>query len=232
MRKLFFQKSFLFLSCFYPFSSYANQSLQVEIQNISPGWHVEQITSGSLHQKTSNDAAAILTKKNIPKKHVDDPDEIAALRIYFRNNNGQLILKKEDLKSICLDCGGAAGGHVPFQIQIKKGVLWLTHFGGSREKFSNTSKWRFQNKDFYLVGINETVEDNYAIQPNAIRFLKRDVNVLNLNMNEKVELIGHHKGKSKSVHKLFSCHVPNIYQNVVLGQNDNIKTPTCSNYQI
>lgn len=41
-------------------------------------------------------------------------------------------------------------------IEIIKGVLHVRHWGGSREKWSYTHKYRFQNGDFYLIGVTST----------------------------------------------------------------------------
>lgn len=58
---------------------------------------------------------------------------------------------KSDYAILGEDEGGVAGD--PFEnIEVKKGILWISHYGGSNWKWSKIDKYRYQNNDLQLIG--------------------------------------------------------------------------------
>jgi len=82
------------------------------------------------------------------------PDSNAAPRlliILFGKNSGFVQVTKSEKAILCKDCGGIFGD--PFAgIEINKNVLSINHYGGSNWRWGYTHKFRFQDKDFFLIG--------------------------------------------------------------------------------
>jgi hypothetical protein len=73
------------------------------------------------------------------------------LIVLFKTANGYQLAGKTDKLIMCKDCGGVMGD--PFAgVTIVKGVLAVEHYGGSAWRWSYTHKFRYQQKDFYLIG--------------------------------------------------------------------------------
>jgi hypothetical protein len=59
---------------------------------------------------------------------------------------------------LCKDCGGVFGD--PFVgIKIIRGVIVIDHYGGSRNRWGYTHRWRYQDGDWFLVGLTSRQED-------------------------------------------------------------------------
>jgi hypothetical protein len=77
------------------------------------------------------------------------------LVIYKRENTNWKVWKTSDQVLNKSNEGGMMGD--PYgEMEIKKGVLWITHYGGSSWKWGFTDKYRFQKGDFYLIGYSST----------------------------------------------------------------------------
>lgn len=71
--------------------------------------------------------------------------------IYKKNNYNWVIWKKSVGAILPSQHGGMMGD--PFQeILIEKNCLVINHFGGSRQKWSYTHRFRYQNGNFQLIG--------------------------------------------------------------------------------
>lgn len=192
---------------------------QEEIETLSPGWKVASFAQGDLSLPGANDIAAIMTQD----------DSKISLQIFFRDGSGKLNLKAQFPTAVCINCGGAKSGPIPFGIQIKNNVLIIDKFGGSREFFQKTTKWRYQNNDFSLIGLEEKVQDSQAQGTNSLVMIDRDVNILSLKMNETIQRLN---AKNKKITKTSSCAVDKKYAEYTLSKFDsdnyNIPTPMCS----
>ena len=73
------------------------------------------------------------------------------LIIVLGTPGGYTLAAQTDKAALCNDCGGMYGD--PFEgIEIKKGVLSLSHYGGSSWRWGITTKYRYQTGRFYLIG--------------------------------------------------------------------------------
>ena len=73
------------------------------------------------------------------------------LIILFGTGSGYVQIAKNDKAILCKDCGGIFGD--PFAgIEINKNVLSINHYGGSNWRWGYTHKFRFQDKEFFLIG--------------------------------------------------------------------------------
>jgi len=73
------------------------------------------------------------------------------LIIYKLKNNNWTEWKKSDQAVYGSKDGGIMGD--PFaELKIEKGILQISHYGGSSWKWGFTDKYRYQNGEFYLIG--------------------------------------------------------------------------------
>ena len=86
------------------------------------------------------------------KETEDDVNGINREIIIFRNENEKWISWHRSTKAIGNSKDGGMMGD-PFEdIEIKNGVLIISHSGGSSWKWSHQDKYRFQNGRFELIG--------------------------------------------------------------------------------
>ena len=79
--------------------------------------------------------------KNIPRE----------LRIYKMQDGKWTVWKKSHQALLASRDGGMMGD--PFEkIEIKNGILHISHYGGSSWKWGHTDKYRYQDGEFYLIG--------------------------------------------------------------------------------
>ncbi|PKF74945.1 hypothetical protein [Chryseobacterium sp. PMSZPI] len=88
---------------------------------------------------------------NIPTK--DDSGDIREIQILKKVNNKWTILEKSRNAILGSKDGGMMGD--PYMgTKIEKGILNITHYGGSSWKWGGTDKYRFQNGHFELIGLS------------------------------------------------------------------------------
>ena len=84
-----------------------------------------------------------------PENEIDGV--VRELIIYKLKNNKWTEWKRSDQALYGSKDGGMMGD--PFgEIEIKNGILLISHYGGSSWKWGFTDKYRFQNGEFYLIG--------------------------------------------------------------------------------
>ena len=77
------------------------------------------------------------------------------LWIYKKTAGKWMVWKKSAQALLGSQDGGMMGD--PFEdLFIEKGILLVSHSGGSSWKWGYTDKYRYQNGEFYLIGYNNT----------------------------------------------------------------------------
>lgn len=119
-------------------------------------WSVKAKAEGDLNKDGLNDIAAVLINDTMEKNNTDETDLTRLLIILFKNSDGTLKLSAASEKAIlCNSCGGVFGD--PFEsIKIEKGVLVISHYGGSSDRWAYVHRFRFQDGDWFLIGRTET----------------------------------------------------------------------------
>lgn len=70
----------------------------------------------------------------------------------FKNSGGNWKLLHKSIGAVLPSRGGGMMGD-PFEdLVIKNKTIIIRHFGGSREKWAYTHRYRFQNENWYLIG--------------------------------------------------------------------------------
>jgi hypothetical protein len=115
----------------------------------------EGVARGDLNKDGIEDLAMV-----IYSKWEDDSDWIKKsednlpkrlLIILFGTNEGYIKIAESANAVLCKACGGVFGD--PFAaISINKNVLQIDHYGGSNWRWEITHKFRYQTKEFFLIG--------------------------------------------------------------------------------
>lgn len=118
-----------------------------DIKNFTPKyWELKKIAYGNLDEDENDEAAAVYTTPNI--NHADAEQVLA---IYKKENGKWKILHQTSAPLLSSQSGGMMGN--PFNgISITKKSIVIKHFGGSRDKWEYTHRYRFQNGDWHLIG--------------------------------------------------------------------------------
>lgn len=129
-------------------------------------WVVDSISTGDLNKDGASDVAMILS--------IDAEGGMTAahrkLVVALKKGKGYEKVVESD-KSTMLGFGPS--GAIP-QVEIKKGVLIVNHYGGSRERYEYWHKYQIRNGRFILIGF--TAASNDALDPSSHQRL--DVNTM------------------------------------------------------
>ena len=114
------------------------------------------VVRGDLNKDGIEDIVIVVGSKweqdeNWSEKASDSNVAPRLLIILFGTDSGYVQIAKNDKAILCKDCGGIFGD--PFAgIEINKNVLSINHYGGSNWRWGYTHKFRFQDKEFFLIG--------------------------------------------------------------------------------
>lgn len=133
-----------------------------KIEDFVPaGWFILKQANGDLNQDGNADVALILASE---KEKSIKPSEIAPdryLLILFQNTQGyELSVSSLDVV-LHKDDGGVWGDPLD-NLQIKKGAVVLSFYGGSRDRWGEIYRFRFQNGDWYIIGRTTFAHDSMS----------------------------------------------------------------------
>lgn len=122
-----------------------------DLKNFTPKyWELKKIAYGNLDEDENDEAAAVYEMPSI-----DHADAEQVLAIYKKENGKWKILHQTSAPLLSSQSGGMMGN--PFNgISISKKSIVIKHFGGSRDKWEYTHRYRFQNGDWYLIGASSS----------------------------------------------------------------------------
>ncbi|MBD3903972.1 hypothetical protein NAL32_04360 [Chryseobacterium sp. Ch-15] len=118
-----------------------------DIKNFTPKyWELKEIAYGNLDEDENDEAVAVYEMPNIDR---EDAEQVLA--IYKKQNGKWKITRQTSAPLLSSQSGGMMGN--PFNgISISKKSIVIDHFGGSRDKWEYTHRYRFQNGDWFLIG--------------------------------------------------------------------------------
>ena len=109
-------------------------------------WKLKATAYGNLDD---DDAEEAVTVYEMPS--IDDGDTEQVLAIFKKENGKWKLWNQTSAPIMSTQSGGMMGN--PFDgISISKKSIVIKHFGGSRDKWAYTHRYRFQNGDWYLIG--------------------------------------------------------------------------------
>jgi hypothetical protein len=117
------------------------------------GYDTLGIARGDLNRDGIEDVVLVLygeaEKENTDSLKDSLPPRL--MLILLGDGAGYQQVAKSSTAIMCKDCGGVFGD--PFQgIDIKNNVLIISHYGGSAWRWYYTHRFRFQNKQWCLIG--------------------------------------------------------------------------------
>lgn len=150
-------------------------------------WAVEQYKYGDLTGRKTKDAAIMVA---LNPEHAFGAAENRRLVIALRGADGKLHKTAEGTNSMPLGAGPAGGDP---ELEIKRNSVFVSQFGGSREKGMDTYQYKNVGGEWRLIGMTsewyDSLDENI---PNS----KTDINFLT---NYVEASIGGNKGGTKSV---------------------------------
>lgn len=96
--------------------------------------------------------AELAVAYNTRKENGDDFDDIPRALIIYKKQQLQWVSWQQSHLALYSSRGGGMMGDPFGEMEIKNGLLLISHSGGSSWKWTHTDKYRYQNGDFYLVG--------------------------------------------------------------------------------
>lgn len=119
---------------------------------VPKGWKLESKIEGDLNRDQLPDIATTITQK---AKLPDNPDFEVTRRLLVlalrQKDGGWQRSAVSDRVALNSDEGGVWGD--PFEeIRIERGALVIEHFGGSNWRWGITSRYRFQDNQWSLIG--------------------------------------------------------------------------------
>ncbi|MCR5888214.1 hypothetical protein LRS06_10640 [Hymenobacter sp. J193] len=161
--------------------------------------------TGDLNQDGRPDVALVLRPLAENRPYYDSetmPGRI--LLVLFATARGYMLAEQANQVMLCKNCGGQYGD--PFAgLTIRKGVLVVNHYGGSSWRWGVSSKFRYQQRGFYLIGETTTLGrssgdcENVAGSPGGeyhdINFVTGAYEVRKI--SETCQVLVHQRGKRK-----------------------------------
>ncbi len=129
-------------------------------------WQVDSLATGDLNKDGLPDAALIVSFEGGPNG-VDQRRLIVALK----KREGGYEKAVESDKAVVLACGPSGG--IP-SVEIKKNVLVVQHYCGSRTRYAYTHKYQLRNGQWILIGYTANSQD--TIDPDKDQTI--DVNTM------------------------------------------------------
>jgi hypothetical protein len=145
------------------------------------GYDTLATATGDLNKDGKDDVVMVLKDKREDTADVssDVMDNGRLLVILFKTTDGYVLAGKSGDVVMSKNSGGAFGD--PFSgLDVKNEVLTINQYGGSSDRWSIITKFRYQNNGFYLIGLTN---DSYStlseceVQTGAytdINFVTRD----------------------------------------------------------
>lgn len=131
---------------------------------VPKGWEILNQAQGDLNGDGKSDAALVL---RLPAEEKFPPEEQypRLLVLLFQNpEGGYRLAASSDKAVLCRTCGGVFGDPLA-DFRIEKGVVIIDHYGGSRDRWAYTHRWRHQDGDWYLIG--ETKVNHDTLSPES-----------------------------------------------------------------
>ena len=102
-----------------------------------------------------------------PSKEEMEDCKIRTLILAFKEKNSYKLSLIQNGAILDKDMGGAFGD--PFEsIKVERGSIVIRHYGGSRERWAYTHRFRYQDSGCYLIGETKETMDTMSKQSDKI----------------------------------------------------------------
>ncbi|MGA9996235.1 MAG: hypothetical protein WBP93_12525 [Pyrinomonadaceae bacterium] len=146
------------------------------VEGFAPkGWRVEKKIETDLNGDGRSDAVAVIStgEQGYNEKTQTSDFVTRFLLLALRGDDGKLHRSVvSDDAVLDGDEGGVLGD--PFQdVTVERGAVVIVHYGGSRDRWGYTHRYRFQSGQWMLIGLTDESGDTLSPE----HFDKRDVNL-------------------------------------------------------
>jgi hypothetical protein len=129
---------------------------------VPAGWKVLKQAEGDLNKDNVPDAALVLASLQEDGDSLEATEAPRPLLILLKQADGAYVLSGTNPDLIlCKMCGGVFGDPLE-DLKIQRGVVVITHYGGSNQKWGTTHRFRFQDGDWYLIGETKMSHDGLS----------------------------------------------------------------------
>jgi hypothetical protein len=116
---------------------------------VPENYSIVDTASGDLDWDRINELAVAY---NVRKENPDSFESVPRELIIYKKQKGTWAIWKKSSQALYGSRDGGMMGDPFGEIRIKNGILEISHNGGSSWKWSYTDKYRYQNKEFELIG--------------------------------------------------------------------------------
>ena len=197
---------YTFLLCL-KFSVSSNAQLKSYAYFVPKNYDTLAVVYGDLNKDGTKDCVLALRHKSESKEmqEVDVDSMPPRILIVLIGSPTGFTLGATSYKALlCKYCGGIFGD--PFaQIKIANNVLEVSHYGGSAWRWAYTHKFRYQNKDWFLIGKTslsywnvkhcDKLNDFAGTDNEDINYVTGDYQIKKI--SENCKLLTNKKGKKK-----------------------------------
>lgn len=124
------------------------------------GWVVESSLTGDLNGDKLGDLVVVLIQEG-------DGDRSRALLWLHGAAKGFTLVDSNVGLVACFSCLGMKGGDAKPELEIKKKVLVVTQWGGSRESYGATHRFRLEKGVVRLIGVDHSDMDTMTGEQNT-----------------------------------------------------------------
>ena len=125
------------------------------------GWQLLTQAVGDLNKDGNDDLALVIAPEDEANRNQNENPR-RRLVVYFQLADGRYSRVIESTSAIlCYHCGGVFGD--PFEsLDIERGAVVLRHYGGSRDRWGLTHRFRWQDGGWYLIGRTRHFHDTLS----------------------------------------------------------------------
>lgn len=146
---------------------------------VPKNWKIHKQAKGDLNRDKKQDAVLILSRAdegNEPNESWQTP----RLLVVLLKDGAQFRRAAVSARAIlCRGCGGVFGDPLD-SLAIERGTFVFSHYGGSRDRWGFTHRFRLQKGDWYLIGRTSVNHDTLTRKSETI-----DENLLTGDVMEK-----------------------------------------------
>jgi hypothetical protein len=189
---------------------------------IPSGWTIFQEASGDLNKDSLVDVAIVIENATPD----EDGEKARALLILLKNNKTDDTFHqacRADQVILGSQSGGTLGD--PFaSMEIKRNVLRIDFYGGSREKWGTTHRYWFKGGAFYVIGATYTIETDAVTETYDYNLYIGNIIVTRKDASNKAN----NKTTTRQ-HKIIMPELSRFDPDAIWGilMNANTKTSTC-----
>mgnify|MGYP000989550180 CR=1 FL=1 len=133
---------------------------------VPEGWEPKTVIEGDLNRDQRDDVALVISSAPNPPSNFDSNRKIHVLVLALRQDDGTLKRSAVSDGAILDDFDGGLLGY-PFQeLRIERGAVVIEHYGGSRNRWEVTTRYRYESGHWVLIG--RTDVDTDVHYPNFI----------------------------------------------------------------